>query len=457
MTDSNPTPGSGAFVPLDYGITPGTDVETSAVSLSPVKANRKLRPARSPKAPKAPSLSLSPSKPRRARATKEDRTALKNARAAERARDIETVDPDSDAKKPLFTVVGKKARVDDIAETLEDLASMLEAGESEDRAVSVLAEQYAKINVGMAYKRASVRMREDGDTIIQALTAEKDVFPRVARELIAAGTTPRDLHSNLRQAARIIVDTSDIKAQIRSALFKPMMTLGIVIAFILVAAEWLLPGVVTMFTSIGAEAPPVTVAMIAIGSSVKWVMGGIVVLILLWLAFWAFYGRKVKKLRVFRDAQAIKAPLVGPITMFATAARFTDVLAACLASGMTELDALEIAGRSCGNEAVEEHVRDHIAMQRVGEAVFADVTKTPLFPWNLGHRIDIAPSPRQRIEVMRDLADVFNKKSRRKLNAFADRVGPITEIFVLSAAAVVILMVAIPVTTFAPALMQIGQ
>ncbi|QNE48676.1 hypothetical protein F1C58_16595 (plasmid) [Glaciihabitans sp. INWT7] len=393
---------------------------------------------------------------RPARKTKADKEAIANARAAERSKDVSTSDGTGEKKRPAITIVAKKSSVDDLAETLEDLASMLEAGESEDRAVSQLADQYAKVNIGQAYRRASVRMREEGDTIIAALCAETDVFPQVARELISAGTTPRDLHANLRQAASIIVASSDVKAKVRSALFKPLLTLGIVLAFILVAAEWLLPGVVTMFTSIGAKAPAMTVVMIAVGGSLKWAMGAAAVLWIAWLVYWGFIGRKNKQLRVLRDRLALRAPLVGPITQMGAAGRFCDVLAACLSSGMTELDALEIAGRSCGNEAIEAHVREHILKQRVGEAVFGDVARTPLFPWNLSHRIDIAPSPRERIKVMRDLAQTFNKKSERRLAEFVDKVGPITEIVVLTAAAVVILMVAIPVTTFAPALLHMA-
>lgn len=359
-------------------------------------------------------------------------------------------------KKPLFTVVAKKARPEDVGETLEDLASMLEAGESEDRALSELGRQYEKLNVGAAYTRAVERMRNDGATSIEALVAEDDVFPRVARELLAASTTPRDLHANLRHAAMLVAEASDVKAAIKAALFKPLLTLGIVIVFVVVAAEWLLPQVATMFESIGAATPPITVTMIAVGSSAKWVIGGLLLLLGAWGLYWLFAGRKNPKLRVAMDNMAIRMPLLGPITQMAVAARFAEVLAACLASGMNELDALEVAGRACGNDAVNAHVIEHIARQRVGDATFADVADTPLFPWNLKNRIDIAPGTRFLIDTLRDVGKIFHKKSKRRLDQFADRVGPLTEIVVLVAAAGVILMIAIPVTTFAPQMINMG-
>ncbi|WP_203230948.1 type II secretion system F family protein, partial [Agromyces humi] len=200
--------------------------------------------------------------------------------------------------------------------------------------------------------------------------------------------------------------------------------------------------------------PEATTIMIGVGSSMKWVILGLVAVILLWTIYWFAFGRRVPRLRVKADAWAIRVPLLGPINQMATAARFADVLAACLASGMTELESLEVAARAAGNAAVVRHVTAHIAKQRIGEATFADVADSPLFPWNLKNRMEIAPSPRHLVAILRDVAAVFHKKSRRRLNAFAERIGPLSEIVVLAAAGVVILMIAIPVTTFIPTMTE---
>lgn len=193
--------------------------------------------------------------------------------------------------------------------------------------------------------------------------------------------------------------------------------------------------------------------MISAGAGVKWVMGGLVVLYLLWLIFWVVTGRRIKRLRIMRDSIAVTMPLLGPISQMSVAARFCDVLAACLASGMSELEALEVAGHACGNEAVEEHMAAHIVLQEVGKAAFSDFAASKLFPWNLKSRLDLSPSPQQTIIVLKEMGKVFHKKSHRRLEKFADRIGPISEIVVLLVASVVILAVALPVTTFVPQMM----
>ncbi len=359
---------------------------------------------------------------------------------------------DTGEKQPKITIVGKKSRPDDIAETLEDLASMLEAGESEDRALRTLAHHYAKFNVGKAYQR-SADLIARGETIKAALSAQTDTFPRVVRELIGAASTPRDLHRNLRRSAELIVESSDIRAQIKAALFKPMFMFGIVIAFVIVAAQWLLPTVADVFTSIGSKTPKATQIMISVGGQLKWAFVVLAVVILLWFVYWYGFGRKIEAVRIWKDRMAIRAPLIGPINQMQAAARFSDVVSVCLGSGIPEVEALEIGARACGNEALQAHVNDHIGAQKLGNAVFADVADTPLLPWNFKNRIEVSPSPRERVKVMSELAKVFHKKARRRLNTFADRVGPITEMMVLGIAAVVILAVAIPVASFAPQMM----
>ena len=389
-----------------------------------------------------------PSKKRKGKKTTVPRPARKD--------DKTKLQHGSGEKKAAITIVSKKSRPDEIAETLDDLAAMLESGDSEQRALRTLAEQYGKYNVGRAYGRAADLMAR-GETIIAALSDQTDTFPRVVRELIGAAATPRDLHRNLRRCAELIVESSDVKAAIRAALFKPLMMLGIVVVFVLLASSWLLPTVVGVFSSIGAKTPEATLIMIGVGGSVKWVFIVIIALIFLWFIYWFGFGRKVESVRIWKDTMAIRMPMLGPINQMQAAAKFSDVVAVCLGSGIPEVEALEIGARACGNEALQAHIMDHIGKQKLGHAVFANVADTPLLPWNFKNRIAISPSPRERINVMKELALVFHKKARRRLDAFADRVGPITEMMVLSVAAVVILAVAIPVTTFAPSMMNMVQ
>jgi type II secretory pathway component PulF len=387
----------GGFAALAAGL-------TAAPAEEPATRPKRSRKAKDPDAPlEAPVKMLPEPKPakklsrsQQAKADKAQRTKELNADAA--AMRINGVDGDVEVpKKPWITVFsGKRARPDEVAETLTDLASMLENGQSEHKSVDALAVQYASYDIGQAYERVTMLL-DRGVTLSAAMADQEDNFPPVVRELIGAAKMPKDMHRNLRQAAIIIVEADNIKSQIKSATFKPGLMFFFLIVFALAAVQWLLPMTTGMFTGIGAEVPPLTKTIMAVGEYLKWVLLGVLVLAMMWKLFWAVFGKTNERIATINDTLALKAPLVGDITRMAVAARFCDVLAACLAVGMSEIEALEI---------------------------------------------------------LRELAETFHYKSQQRLNRFAERVGPITEGVVVVAVLVVVLLVISPILSFIPTMLE---
>lgn len=381
--------------------------------------------------------------------------AIKKGEAKVAAMRINGVDGEVDIpKKPFITFFsGKRAKPDEISETLTDLASMLENGDSERKSVNELAKQYADYDIGQAYERV-VMLLDEGVTLSDAMADQEDNFPPVVRELIAAAKLSKDLHRNLRQAALIIKEAGDIRAKIRGVLFKPGFMCFFLLAFTFAAIQWLLPITASMFTGIGADAPPTTVIIMGIGAWLKWVILGAIALALLASVVWKLFLKRNERMAILMDTFALKAPLVGDITRMSAGARFCDVLAACLGVQMSELESLETAGRACGNKALAAWVQEHSERQRYGVVNFADVSKTDLLPWNFRNRLEVMTSLTKRIEILEELAVTFHVKSQERLNRFAERIGPITETIVVGVIVAVVLLVVSPVLTFIPTLIQ---
>lgn len=437
--------------------------EPPASKKRPAKGTKKSAKGDKGAAPVAPVKLLSEPKPpkklskhQQAKVDKAQRIKEQTADAA--AMRINGVDGDVEVpKKPWITVFsGKRARPDEVAETLTDLASMLENGQSEHKSVEALAVQYANYDIGQAYERV-VMLLDRGVTLGAAMADQEDEFPPVVRELIAAAKMPRDTHRNLRQAAIIIMEADNIRSQIKSALFKPGMMLFFLIVFALASVQWLLPMTAGMFTGIGATMPPMTKTIMTVGEWLKWVLLGLMVLVIMWKFFWAVYGKNNERIAIINDTLALKVALIGDIMRMAVAARFCDVLAACLAVGMSEIEALETAGRACGNRALAGWVSEHVGRQRVGLVAFSDVAKTEMLPWNFRNRIETTSSLTRRIDILRELAESFHFKAQQRLERFAERVGPITEGAVVVAVIFVVMLIISPILTFIPTMLETIQ
>jgi type IV pilus assembly protein PilC len=388
---------------------------------------------------------------------KADKAQLRKEQEADAARmRINGVDDDTIEvpKKPWLVIFnGKRARPDETAETLTDLASMLENGDSERQSVNALAVQYANYDIGQAYERV-VMLLDRGVTLSNAMADQTDTFPPVVRELIGAAKQAKDMHRNLRQAAVIILEADNIKSKVKSALFKPGFMLVFLMIFIVAAVQFLLPMTAQMFTGIGAEPPATTQFIMAAGEWLKWIIGVSLVGLIVWSLCWKLFLKNNEKLATRADTFALKAPLIGDIMRMSVAARFCDVLSACLDVGMSEIESLETAARACGNKALTNWVMEHVGRQRVGVVSFGDVSKTELLPWNFRNRIETTSSLTRRIEILRELASTFHVKSQDRLNRFAERIGPITEGVVVACVVLVVLLVASPIVTFVPTMMD---
>lgn len=398
-----------------------------------------------------PQKKLSP----REQAKVDKATLIKEREADAAAMRINGVDGDVEIpKKPWLTIFnGKRAKPEEVAETLADLASMLENGESERRSVNALAEQYSNYDIGQAYERV-VMLLDRGVTLSEAMADQTDSFPAVVRELIGAAKLAKDMHRNLRQAAIIIVEADNIKSQVKGALFKPGFMLAFLFAFTIAAVQWLLPMTASMFTGIGVAVPPTTQIILVIGGWLKWVLIAVLVLVIVGNIAWKTFLKNNERVAIVMDTFALNAPLVGDIMRMSVAARFCDVLAACLSVSMSELESLATAGRACGNKALSTWVDDHVGRQSVGIVSFGDVSKTEMLPWNFRNRIETTSSLTRRIEILRELAGTFHAKSQERLSRFAERVGPISEGVVVITVIGVVLLIISPILTFIPTMLK---
>lgn len=443
-----------AAAPAAGGFRPPAATSTAASSSAKTgKKAKRDEPALPYKPLPEPKLVKAPSAREQKKIDKEREVKLKEARAAAlriNGSDDDVVIP----KKPFLTIAsGKRAKPPEISESLTDLAQMLESGQSEKSAVATLATQYKAYDIGQAYERVLLLLGE-GISLSGALADQTDNFPPVVRELLATAKVSKDMHRNLRQSALIILEAGNIKAKIQGALFKPGFLAFCMLAFMFAAMQWLLPMTAAMFSDIGSTVPPLTALAMGIAAWLKWVVLAVIVGSLLFMAVWNLVLKRTKALGIMGDRFALKAPLVGEIARMATAARLCDVLAACLGVGMSEIEALETAGRASGNKALQQWVEEHVGRQRYGIVNFSDVSDTELLPWNFKNRIQVTTSLPRRIEVLQELAKTFHEKSQERLNRFAERIGPLSEGLVVVVILAVVLLVITPIAGFIPTLVQ---
>jgi type IV pilus assembly protein PilC len=352
---------------------------------------------------------------------------------------------------------GKKSKPETTARAIRSLVMVMRVGESEARALEIVGEQFKKYTIGRAFIKAADAMRTDGAPFKQAILHENDIFPRTVKELIQAAPTSNAMQTNLEKAAKLVANGQDVKKKLIISMIQPGIMLVMCIGFLFIATAFIIPGFSGIFTQLNAPEPTASVIVRNAAEVTKYVIGGLIVVILLLVAFWFIYGRRSDKVRQKLDTINLKIPVVGNIIQLAATSRLLDLLALNLQIGMTEPTALESAAKGCGNEAITEHCIRHAQAMREDGARLKDFVDHKMFPISARYMIRAAPSVKQEIDIMTELAPEYRSEADTQVDAFQKTVEPIMTYLVYGVAGLLIVAIVTPMYAMYPALMDFGD
>jgi type IV pilus assembly protein PilC len=298
-------------------------------------------------------------------------------------------------------------------------------------------------------------MFDQGASFKQALLTE-EVIPRTARELIEASPTSQALHKNLESAAVLVQESQSVKKKLLMNLIQPGFMFALCLVLLFVSAAYIIPGFIKIFGDLGAETPQVTLVILQVADVVKWVMGGIIGALLLFLAYWFTLGRNSERFRSIMDTIAIKTPGIGPILQLSATSRLFQLLAANLSTGINEPDALRGAANGCGNDALKSFCLLHADKMMNDGVPLKEFVNTKLVPDDARQILSSAPSIRQEIEIMTELGPEYRKEANLQLETLSRTLEPTVNYMVYGVAGVLIVSIMLPMYSIYPALMKMG-
>ena len=352
---------------------------------------------------------------------------------------------------------GKKSKPETVARAIRSLVMVMRVGESEARALEIVGEQFHKFTVGRHFTKAAQAMREDGASFKQAILHDNDDFPRTVSELIQAAPTAKAMQTNLEKAAKLVASSQDVKKKLLISMIQPGIMLVMCIAFLFIATAWIIPGFSSIFKQLNTPEPEASVIVQNAAGVTKYVIGGLIVFILLLLAFWFIYGKRSEKLRVMLDNINLKLPLIGSIVTLSATSKLFDMLSLNLEIGMNEPTALEAAAKGCGNEAMKAHCVTHAHLMRTEGLQLKKFVDHKMFPISARYMIQAAPTVRQEIDIMKELSPEFRSEADTQVDAFQKTAEPIMTYIVYGVAGLLIVAIVTPMYAMYPALMNFGD
>lgn len=279
-------------------------------------------------------------------------------------------------KTPLF----RKPKVSRRALTLltRQLATLVGSGIGVEQALKTVADQNSKpaVTSVLLNLRASVL---DGRSFAQALGDYPGTFGDYYRASVAAGEASGQLGQVMEHLSGFVETRAKNRQTVQLALLYPTILAVVSLAVIIALLTFVVPDIVRVFTSCGAELPLLTRSLIAVSDFINtWgllVLGGIASL--------GFVGAALLRqpaIRLRWDRFLSRSVLTRGFSLKTNAVQFAGTLATLTVSRVPLVEALTAATQTIPNLHIRAKVAQATARVREGVALSRALDEAAVFP-----------------------------------------------------------------------------
>lgn len=273
---------------------------------------------------------------------------------------------------------GAKITLKDLAIMARQLSTMINAGLSLLRALTILAEQTE--SKPLAKRLSQVRNDvEVGVGFSVALAKHADVFPPLMINMVKAGEVGGFLDQVLVSVAENFEDEVKLRGKIKSAMTYPVVVFVIAIIAVVGMLLFIVPVFAGMFTSLGGTLPLPTRILVMMSTVLKWTALPIAIALVAFSAWWSRH-KNDRAVRERLDPLKLKVPVFGNLFKKIAVSRFTRNFGTMIHAGVPILQALDIVGETSGNLVIEHATRAVQDSVRSGHSLSGPLAQHPVFP-----------------------------------------------------------------------------
>jgi type IV pilus assembly protein PilC len=314
-------------------------------------------------------------------------------------------------------------RLKDLAIMSRQFATMIGAGLSLLRALSILTEQ----TESKPLARVLALVRDDveaGQSISESLAKHPLTFPPIMVNMVRAGEAGGFLDGALNSIAENFEKEVKLRGTIKSAMTYPVIVLGMSFAAVLIMLIFIVPIFQDMFTGLGGALPLPTRLLVSLSESMIYVVPiGAVVGVA--FALWWRRNKHTDAVRRRLDPLQLKLPVFGLLLKKIAVARFSRNFANMLGAGVPILQALKIVGETSGNWAIEHALTEVGEAVRRGKSVSDPLLEHPVFPAMVVQMIAVGEDAGT-LELMLDkIADFYDQEVQSATEQLTAMIEPL--------------------------------
>lgn len=272
-----------------------------------------------------------------------------------------------------------RVNLKEVALVSRQLATMVSAGLTLVRSLSVLADQIESKQLRTAILAIRTDL-EQGTSFSAALAKFPKIFSPLFIAMIRAGEAGGSLDTSLLKLASTIEKQVELRSKVRSAMTYPGVIVCVVIAIVVAMMIIVVPTFKHLYSSLSGQLPFPTRIVIAISNTLASYWLGVVIAAVIGIIVGFRRWIATVKGRELWDRFKLRPPVFGPLTHRIAIARGTGTLSSLISSGVGIIEALDITADIVGNRVVADAFRGAETGVREGRALASTLSDYETIP-----------------------------------------------------------------------------
>ena len=329
------------------------------------------------------------------------------------------------------------------------LSAMVDAGLPLLRSLNVLTQETENLRLRRTLSEVSLRI-EAGDSFSGAL-AKHGIFSNLFVSLARAGEMSGRLNETLRQLAHYVEGVEAIRKKVRSALTYPVFLMGFSLMVVFILVVWLIPAFSKVYDKFKARIPGPTLLLMDASQVIRdyapvILLTAVGLGIGLWLILRAEWGR------YYWDLLLMRMPVVGPVVVKSALARFSRTLGVLVGSGISFLEALDLATQAMDHRVLRRALGDASVAIRGGSTIAMALERTGIFPRMLVSMIASGEEVGALHPMLMKAADFYDQQVDASVKGLMSLLEPLMILFLGGVVGGILLAMYLPVFTLGRAI-----
>jgi len=304
--------------------------------------------------------------------------------------------------------IGNPVKKKDITIFCKQFYSILTAGVTVIDGLRMVQDQTENKYLREALYNVMVSV-EKGDSLADAMEAEKKIFPSLLIHMVAAGEATGNLEIAFDRICTQFDKDMKLASMVKSAMIYPIVVLVVAVGVIIVLMTTVIPNFQETFKSMDEELPALT--QMVIGAS-DFIVNNLAIVLgsLAFLIIFISFGRKTEPGKQLTSRIALKIPMFQNFSVKNAAAKFSMTMSTLIVSGVPLVEALEIVGNVIENRVIRKAIKDCREEVMQGIPMSEPLEASRVFPPMVTHMMKIGEETGTTEQMLDKVAEYYESE-----------------------------------------------